>query len=145
VVAMRQLVAREKGEGDPWNLKLAAGGIMDLDFLAQALVLAHGSSRGELVGLGTGAVIAEAGRSGLIDPDTADRLGQAHRVLDDVAQWQRLTIGEMETDAAPPGMLKRLAALVGAPDPEELVARIGELRAEVRAAFRDLLGTGDPA
>ncbi len=145
VVAMRALVAREKGEGDPWNLKLAAGGTLDLDFIAQALVLAHASSHGELVGLGTGAVIAQAGRSGLIDPDTADRLGQAHRVLDDVAQWQRLTIGEMETDAAPPGMLKRLAALVGAPDPEELVARIGELRAEGRAAFRDLLGTGDPA
>jgi glutamate-ammonia-ligase adenylyltransferase len=144
VVAMRELVAREKGEGDPWNLKLAAGGTMDLDFLAQALVLAHAGSHGDLVGLGTGAVIAEAGRIGILDPGTARRLGEAHRVLDDVAQWQRLTIGEMETDAAPPAMLKRLAALVGAPDPEELVARLGEIRAEVRNAFREVLGAGDP-
>jgi hypothetical protein len=41
-------------------------------------------------------------------------------------------------------MLKRLAALVGAPDPEELVARLGEIRAEVRTAFREVLGAGDP-
>ena len=145
VVAMRELVAREKGEEDPWNLKLAAGGTMDLDFLAQALALAHASNHGGLVRAGTGAVIAEAGRLGLIDLDTSVRLGEAHRVLDDVAQWQRLTLGELETDAAPPAMLKRLAALVGAPDPEELVARLGELRAEVRAAFRHVLGADDRA
>ena len=37
---MRALIATEKGEEDPWDLKLAAGGLTDLDFLAQFLVLA---------------------------------------------------------------------------------------------------------
>ena len=38
---MRELIAQEKGEEDPWDLKLARGGLTDLDFIAQALVLAH--------------------------------------------------------------------------------------------------------
>ena len=39
--AMRALVAKEKGEDDGWDLKLAAGGLVDIEFLAQYLVLAH--------------------------------------------------------------------------------------------------------
>ncbi|NNM73386.1 bifunctional [glutamine synthetase] adenylyltransferase/[glutamine synthetase]-adenylyl-L-tyrosine phosphorylase [Enterovirga aerilata] len=137
---MRELVAREKGEQDFWDLKLAAGGIMDLDFLAQALVLTHASEHPSLLGQGTPGVIAEAGRAGILAPDAAARLAEAHRVLDDVAHWQRLTVGETQGEAAPPAMLRRLAALVGAPGPDELVARLGEIRTEVRTIFRAVLG-----
>ena len=41
VRAMRELIAQEKGDDDPWDLKLARGGLTDLDFIAQGLVLAH--------------------------------------------------------------------------------------------------------
>ena len=44
VRAMRDLIASEKGDDDPWDLKLARGGLTDLDFIAQALVLAHASA-----------------------------------------------------------------------------------------------------
>jgi glutamate-ammonia-ligase adenylyltransferase len=145
VADMRELVAREKGEEDPWNLKLAAGGIMDLDFLAQALVLAQSHAHRGLLGLGTPAVIAEAGRAGLLDPDSSTRLSDAYRILDDVTHWQRLTVSETQTDGAPPAMLRRLAALVGAPGPEELIARLGEIRGEARAIFREVLGAANPA
>jgi glutamate-ammonia-ligase adenylyltransferase len=140
VISMRELVAREKGEADPWDMKLATGGIMDLDFLAQALVLANGSTNASLVGLGTGEVIGEAGRLGILTVDAATQLGDAYRVLDDVAHWQRLTLGMIQTEPASPAMLKRLATLVGAPGPEELLARLGDLRENVRSVFRDVLG-----
>ena len=39
VRAMRELIAQEKGDDDPWDLKLARGGLTDLDFIAQGLVL----------------------------------------------------------------------------------------------------------
>ena len=35
VRAMRELIAQEKGDDDPWDLKLARGGLTDLDFIAQ--------------------------------------------------------------------------------------------------------------
>jgi glutamate-ammonia-ligase adenylyltransferase len=144
VSEIRKLVAREKGESDPWDLKLAPGGIMDLDFLAQALVLAHGSRHPELLGPGTPGVIAAAGRAGLLPPAATGRLVEGHRVLNDLTQWQRLTLSEGEGgDAAPPAMLKRLASVIGAPGAEGLAARLAEIRGEVRSIFRDVLGA-DP-
>jgi glutamate-ammonia-ligase adenylyltransferase len=140
VSEIRKLVAREKGESDPWDLKLAPGGIMDLDFLAQALVLAHGSRHPELLGPGTPGVIAAAGRAGLLPPAATGRLVEGHRVLNDLTQWQRLTLGESQGEAAPPAMLKRLASVIGAPGPEELAARLAEIRGEVRSIFREVLG-----
>ena len=38
---MRRLIAKEKGENDPLDLKYSAGGQVDLDFLAQYLCLKH--------------------------------------------------------------------------------------------------------
>jgi glutamine synthetase adenylyltransferase len=41
VADMRRAIALEKGEDDIWDLKLAAGGLVDIDFIAQYLQLAH--------------------------------------------------------------------------------------------------------
>ena len=41
VADMRRAIALEKGEDDIWDLKLAAGGLVDIDFIAQYLQLVH--------------------------------------------------------------------------------------------------------
>ena len=41
VVDMRQAIAQEKGEDARWDLKYAAGGLVDLEFIAQYLQLVH--------------------------------------------------------------------------------------------------------
>ncbi|HEX5778134.1 MAG TPA: bifunctional [glutamine synthetase] adenylyltransferase/[glutamine synthetase]-adenylyl-L-tyrosine phosphorylase, partial [Xanthobacteraceae bacterium] len=41
VAEMRGAVAEEKGEDDRWDLKYAAGGLVDLEFIAQYLQLVH--------------------------------------------------------------------------------------------------------
>ena len=38
---MRALIAREKGDKGPFDLKLAPGGLIDVEFIAQYLMLAH--------------------------------------------------------------------------------------------------------
>ena len=42
---MRALIAREKGDHDPWDLKLVSGGLIDIEFVAQFLMLADASER----------------------------------------------------------------------------------------------------
>ncbi len=39
--SMRKLIASVKGDQDRWDLKLAAGGLIDIEFLAQYLLLRH--------------------------------------------------------------------------------------------------------
>jgi glutamate-ammonia-ligase adenylyltransferase len=40
--AMRALIASEKGDEDAWDLKLVAGGLIDIEFIAQYLSVAFG-------------------------------------------------------------------------------------------------------
>ena len=41
VVEMRGAIAKEKGDGERWDLKYAAGGLVDIEFIAQYLQLVH--------------------------------------------------------------------------------------------------------
>ncbi|TDR93605.1 bifunctional [glutamine synthetase] adenylyltransferase/[glutamine synthetase]-adenylyl-L-tyrosine phosphorylase [Enterovirga rhinocerotis] len=140
---MRRLVETEKGDAGELDLKMAPGGLLDLDFIAQALVLAHASDHGSLVGLPTSEVLTEAGQLGLLPRSDAADLVEAYRVLDEVNHWQRLTVGgASEESAGMPALRSRLAALVGAPDPKVLGAHLAEVRKPVRAIFERVLGQG---
>ncbi|HEX8665746.1 MAG TPA: bifunctional [glutamine synthetase] adenylyltransferase/[glutamine synthetase]-adenylyl-L-tyrosine phosphorylase [Beijerinckiaceae bacterium] len=136
VRAMRDLIAKEKGDQDPWDLKLAAGGLTDLDFLAQALVLARGADHPSFVGLPTRAALAEAGRLGLLAERDARALVEAHAFLSGVFQWQRLAIeGPFDATTVPPAILRRLATAAGLPDARVLLDQMNRTRAEVREVF----------
>jgi glutamate-ammonia-ligase adenylyltransferase len=137
---MRARIARDKGDGGPYDLKLAPGGLTDLDFLAQALVLSHASADPVLLGLDPEAVLARAGETGLIAPGDAARLAGAYRLLDDVHHWQRLMVeGAFGRDTAP-ALRARLAAAAGLPDEAALLTRLAEERDGVREAFERIVG-----
>ena len=44
VVEMRAAIAKEKGDADPWDLKYAAGALVDIEFIAQYLQLVHAAA-----------------------------------------------------------------------------------------------------
>jgi [glutamine synthetase] adenylyltransferase / [glutamine synthetase]-adenylyl-L-tyrosine phosphorylase len=136
VRAMRELIAKEKGDQDPWDLKLAAGGLTDLDFLAQALVLAFGSERRSLIGQPTRPALVEAAHAGLLRERDARRLAEAHELFTAVFQWQRLAIaGPFDAASVPPAILQRLASVAGLPDPKVLLDHLNKMRARVREIF----------
>ena len=135
---MRALVEREKGHRGPLDLKLAPGGLLDLDFLAQALVLGLAHRRPDLVGLGAGAVFAKAAAHGDLPRPDAESLSEAYRRFDDVLHWQRLMV-EGDPAEASPVALARLAVATGAPDSGRLIAQLDETRAEIRALFETLM------
>ncbi|SFG90206.1 bifunctional [glutamine synthetase] adenylyltransferase/[glutamine synthetase]-adenylyl-L-tyrosine phosphorylase [Methylobacterium gossipiicola] len=138
VRAMRTLVAESKGDAGPLDLKLAPGGLLDLDFLAQALVLAQGARFPDLLGLPAPEVLARASGYGLLTHDEGERLGSAYRQFDDVLQWQRLMVAGEPAQASTVA-LTRLAVALGMPDATHLRVRLDEHRAEVRSLFDRLL------
>src|SRR6204780_3201314 len=75
--AMRALIAREKGDSDPWDLKLAAGGLVDIEFVAQYLQLAFAHRQPTILDVSTRKVVEEAGPAGLITPEQAGGLPAA--------------------------------------------------------------------
>src|SRR5262245_26130282 len=53
VAEMRQAIAKEKGESDRWNLKYAAGALVDIEFIAQYLQLVHAATTPEILDTST--------------------------------------------------------------------------------------------
>ena len=60
VADMRRAIALEKGENDIWDLKYAAGGLVDIDFIAQYLQLVHAANRPEILDVSTLRVLDNA-------------------------------------------------------------------------------------
>ena len=141
VSAMRSLIAREKGEGGPFDLKLAPGGLLDVEFVAQYLILAHANAQPQLLTPETRAVLAAATQAGLLSAEDGERLAEAHRLLTAVTQTLRLTLPDgVDPAEAAAGVRRRIAQAAGSPDFAHLTAALGEARAKARAIFRQLLG-----
>ena len=66
VADMRRAIALEKGENDIWDLKYAAGGMVDIDFIAQYLQLVHAAEKPEILDVSTLHVLDNAARLGVL-------------------------------------------------------------------------------
>ncbi|WP_158818639.1 bifunctional [glutamine synthetase] adenylyltransferase/[glutamine synthetase]-adenylyl-L-tyrosine phosphorylase [Methylocapsa sp. S129] len=140
---MRALIAREKGDADPWDLKLVSGGLLDIEFIAQFLVLACAYDRPAIRDVSTRAVLVKAGAAGLLTPAQAEALTNAHRLFTDTTQIMRLAVdGPFDPALAAGGVKRRIAAAAALPDFDALAGAIVEAREKAREVFRDVLGTG---
>ncbi len=140
VAGMRKLIASVKGDQDLWNLKLAAGGLIDIEFLAQYLLLRHAHERPSLIDVSTCVVIDAAAKLGLIEADEAQTLLSAHRLMTDVTQMLRLTLDPgADPQQASEAVKRRLANAAELPSMSALEDALREARHKVRAAFRRIL------
>jgi len=133
---MRQAIAQEKGEDDPWDLKHAAGGMVDIDFIAQYLQLVHAASKPEILDVSSLRVIDNAERLAVLGHAEADTLRQAARLYHDLTQILRLCVtGKFKPEAAGEDLLRVMARAGDTPDFSSLQARVKEAQAEVRRVF----------
>ncbi|WP_294538690.1 bifunctional [glutamine synthetase] adenylyltransferase/[glutamine synthetase]-adenylyl-L-tyrosine phosphorylase [uncultured Rhodoblastus sp.] len=137
---MRALVAREKGEGDSWDLKRAAGGLLDIEFIAQFLALGHGFEEKSLRATATRDILVHAARVGLLDAKTAETLTGALSLYGNVTQWLRLALDVgADPRRAAQGVKRRISAASGLPDFALLERELAATRKEVRRIFSRLL------
>jgi glutamate-ammonia-ligase adenylyltransferase len=137
---MRALIAQEKGDGDPWNLKLAKGGLIDVEFIAQYLVLRHGATHPTLRRVGAQQTLRAASELGLLSPRCAAAFLEGHKLMSDVTQLTRVSVGsDFRPETAPEGVRRRIATALGLPDIAALAADLEEKRAAVRACFEETL------
>ena len=140
---MRKLIAQEKGDQDPWDLKIVAGGLIDIEFVAQYLTLAEARRFPALLDVSTRATLAAAAEAGVIGRDDAAALIDAHRLYTDATQVMRVAVeGPFDPATAASGVKRRIAAAAALPNFASLEAAIGEAREAVRAAYRHVLGGG---
>ena len=87
VIEMRGAIAAEKGDADRWDLKYAAGGLVDIEFIAQYLQLVHAAAHARNSRYIDGACARQGVRgSDCCAPKMPRRCGAAVRLYHDLTQ-----------------------------------------------------------
>jgi len=145
VADMRARIAREKGSADPWDIKNAAGGLIDVEFVAQTLQLLHGGDRPEILSQSTRKVLRAAAEAGLLPPNDAEVLRSGFALYQALTQVLRLAIdGRFDPETAHKGLRDLLASAAELPDFATLDAHLRATQAAVRECFSRLVGEAEP-
>jgi glutamate-ammonia-ligase adenylyltransferase len=141
VIEMRRAIAVEKGDADRWDLKFAAGGLVDIEFIAQYLQLLHAADQPDILDTSTAHALDKAWRLGVLATEDAEVLRGAVRLYHDLTQLLRLCLpGPFDPITADPGLVRLLARAADVPDWATLDAFIVETQAKVRKCFARVLG-----
>jgi glutamate-ammonia-ligase adenylyltransferase len=141
VVDMREAIAQEKGDGTRWDLKYVAGGLIDLEFIAQYLQLVHAAEKPEILDPSTARVLDKAWRLGLLTAEEADVLRPAALLYHNLTQILRLCLsGPFDPKTAGRGLLGLLCRAADLPNFATLDAHLAEMQQKVRASFNRILG-----
>ena len=140
VVAMRALIEKEKPAADLWDFKLMRGGLIDIEFVAQYVVLDGAGTSESIIAGTTQAILREAGALGRLTSDDSESLIAAHQLYTAVLQIMRLALSDGQSpERAGEGVKQRLATAVGVPDFARLADQIERASQAVREIFEAVL------
>ena len=124
-----------------YHVKLGRGGLIDVEFLAQALQLVHGAGHPDVRRPATTAALGGLARASALSADTAAALAGHYRFLRRVSTALRLL------GARPPDTLElagpmpaRVGTALGFPSRDAFLAAYAERTTAVRAAYSEVFG-----
>ena len=143
VAEMRRAIAQEKGEDDIWDLKYAAGGMVDIDFIAQYLQLVHAAEKPDILSVDTQQALDNAHRLGVLSLTDVETLRPAARLYHDLTQILRLCVSDrFKPDTVGEDLLRVMARAGDAPDFSALESRVRDIQADVRGVFLRVMEGG---
>jgi len=125
VAEMRQRIADEHPRPAIWDLRNRSGGLVDLEFIVQCLMLREAAKTPSVLRRDIGAAIAALGDAGVLPPQAVQALGDAQALLRNVRALLTLLFeGPPEPEALAGALGATLARCVGAIDFARLDADI---------------------
>ena len=137
---MRAMIEKEKGTGDIWQTKTYNGGLVDVEFIAQFLQIAHAAENAGVLDQNTANALQKLIAAGFLSAADGDALLKASGLYQDVSQIIRLcTEGGFDPKEAPHDLIDLLLHTTGEPELGRLEARLRETYAEVARLFSKLV------
>jgi glutamate-ammonia-ligase adenylyltransferase len=134
VLEMRATMARHKPPKGPLDIKLARGGLVDLEFLTHFLQLRDGAGISGALTPFLGDAIQVFAATGLLPK----QLGAAHDVLTRMLVAMRLLASTSELP--PPAARDALAKACGSGDWDALLASLAHAREDIAVAWQSIFG-----
>jgi len=140
VADMRKRIARDRRRPKPFDVKNRRGGLLDIEFIAQYLLLRHAHQHPDLVTSNTVALLERLAGRGLLPAERAAALVDATRLWQSVQGFLRLaTGGELEPEGGSDVLRQALARAGGAVDFARLQHTINAAAHAVSAFYRELI------
>ncbi len=123
----------------PLNVKLARGGMMDMDFILQTGLLLAGC--GSLDTVTTEATLTALVAAGRLTDAERDTLAEARRLQTAILQFSRLALdAPLSADTASPALKDAIASALDIADFNTVVARLSASQSAVRTLFTAHVG-----
>jgi glutamate-ammonia-ligase adenylyltransferase len=136
---MRELLERERPPKGPWDLKLSEGGLVDIEFAAQFLQLAHAADGGPLHP-NTLRALTDFREARLAPAEPLLALEAAWRLQQDLTQLLKVALEDAGDPSEEPVAFRRLLARAGhARDFGSLTRKLDQARTAARAAYDRLV------
>ena len=134
---MRARLERDRPARSPWDTKLRAGGLIDIEFIAQTGQLVQR----ERLGADTAGAIAHLARSGWLQPGDARALQDAHELYGDLTQILRAAHGaDFDPEKASEPFARRICLAAHCEDLACTADRLDECARTVRGIFDRTIG-----
>ena len=148
-VSMRARLTRELPPDGPWDVKLRAGGLMEVEFVAQVLQLIHAPAHPAWCSPTTRIALARLAEAGVLPDADAAVLIRAERLWRTVQGMLRITLGRDAKEILPSASATPLlnacsAAGLRAPTVMRLRAELDSMATDVRAVFTRQIGEIKP-
>jgi [glutamine synthetase] adenylyltransferase / [glutamine synthetase]-adenylyl-L-tyrosine phosphorylase len=136
---MRELMEQERPPKSDWDLKLSPGGLVDIEFAAQFLQLAHAADGGPLRS-NTAQALAALEAAGLAPTGLLAELSDAWRLQQDLTQLVKVALADGADPAQEPKAFQALLARAGGSKTfKALEKRLTEVQAGARRAYQALV------
>lgn len=137
---MRLRMAETFPGRNPWDLKHTPGGLVDIEFLAQALQLVHAPARPAILDTNTVGALIRLKDAGALDARDADILLASARLQHALTQVLRIALDETpEIEQATPGLKALLTRAAEAGSFAETLKRLAEMQTATREIFNRVM------
>lgn len=141
ICEMRALMLKEQKSTALWDLKRKPGGLVDIEFIAQALQLVHAPVNPLLLHTNTGAFLAAARTANILSSEDAKTLIDGWELYSRLTQLLRLCVdGPYDPKSAAPGLSHLVAGAAAMPDIGSTEASLVDTAASVMALFKKNIG-----
>jgi len=142
VVDMRERIEQQFGTKNIWDIKYIRGGWIDVDFIAQYLLLLHAPDQGKAITGSADMIISWLKENGAVDETFAASFSECHHTLTQLFHVLRLSNDGLINEAtALPGLRKLLCEALRMESFEALKERLITVEQTIRAHYAALLLT----
>jgi glutamate-ammonia-ligase adenylyltransferase len=137
---MRARMAETFPGKNPWDLKYASGGLVDIEFIAQSLQLVQAQTQPDILNTNTVAALYNLKAAGFLTPADGDVLIASAQLQHALTQVLRIALDETPTiEDATPGLKALLARAAEAGSFAQAQMQLATLQTQTRDIFNRLL------